>query len=557
MIRKISIYLFITMILITSCSAQLKLGNGIFRNFYSISLPYRFAGVNIGTSNSNTGNINSTLPYFIHQTIFATSNADVQDPAFFFAGYYSTQNGGPNGESDVVCPNNVLLLGFAINWNGTWHRANIPVAGVNIASGFSGVWEFMNGITIPKNTDVTEQVVAYVPNGGQMCGRGYSSTDDTKVAAATLGTASSGLLNMFADNGGTLSGVQNGLSNVIYPAMMVGRVNTTSPIFLIMGDSIGGGSNDNAGKTARHIRGFINLGLDDNITTKRLAFSNLSVAGTSPLQMTTISNWQGRYNMLQQIKSFNEGRWPFTRILSEHGTNSLGASLKDTVMPNYFLMLRSVFAGIPITQTELLSRPTSSSDGWQTLGSITIQPYDSYSGRSTANGGDNTGAGGRWDTNIAIGGSNGLGAITNNSEYYQLGYIDDSFAPWRYDSYDTGANRDKFALISFSSTLAADYTAGTATASVTGSCPPDVGHTMILFGATTPSDSNDKSDNTVTGVSGGSPCTVSVNWSQNGTAGWAVTLSMRDRTGLHPSTYDHRNLIINAVLDWKIAKGWI
>lgn len=518
---------------------------------------YRFAATRLRIP-SVQATVNSANTYFIHEGSFASPDYTVTDPAFLLPAFYSTQN-TPN---DVVLSLPYVCHGLAIKVGSTWHRASIDSAvGVTITPSLitPGVWVTLTGVTIPANTVCRVQSVINGYNGGSN-GSAPSQTTytgDIRVAASALGTAGSGLLNMFADNGGTLTGSHSGFSGVFMPAMIVAKSPASAMVHLILGDSISEGKNDSADPTVRGEHGFLTIGLDDNSTSKRQAFGHIGLAGTNPAQQTTLANWLGRYNALLQAKALNAGgEWPFNSIISEHGTNSLSINLAGTTMPAYFGMLRSTFPGVRLTQTELISRPTSSTDGWQTVGNMTVTDasLNGYAGRSTANGGTNAAAGGRWDTNIAIGGANGLGAVVANSSYYQAGHIDDSFAPWRYGSYDTGSNRDKPKVRAFTSTVAATYS-NTTTIQLAGQ-PPNVGDTLILYSDATFTTA--EGDGTILNVTGSGPYTVTLAGGiGNAVVGDAVATALHDRTGLHPGTYGHRSVYHQSVIDWKIARGWV
>lgn len=421
------------------------------------------------------------------------------------------------------------------------------------------------GVSIPANTAFKMQLFFRMDAGAQVLPTIERNAAGDKVVASvdrtsTAQGSASSLSAMFATD--NLSGTHNGLSGTHCPAFMLGKRSDTRDVFLLVTDSIGYNKNDAAVPNARFEAGFMTTGLDDNSTTKRLAFGHIGVPGTNPQQLGSRASWNFRLNALESLKAA-VGAQPFNKVMTNQGTNSAGNLLKG-YMVSMFSYMRIVFNATPIIQLELLARPTST-DGYQTVGNQSAAIYDLYASRSTALGGDNSAPGGRWDTNIAIGGPNGNADSTaefrNPGAWGAFPLISDSIAPWKYGSFDTAANRDKIKIRPSSGVISGvAYTANNLVARVDfgASTLPVLGDTMIFYNSATPTTAS--FDSTITQLTLVSGTVYDVTLVAGGAAqaiGNAVACALHDRSGLHPGTYGHRSVYAQAIIDWKTARSYV
>lgn len=470
-----------------------------------------------------------TNTFYIGEFVFASPDYAVTDPRFAFPTFYSPFAGG-----ETAVANNITIEGVSIEVGGTWYEAppaSFPV--VMDPALVPGALLAAIPVTIPANTLVTGRV-AYTFTGNLP-----TVTPNTAIGLGegNIGSTSS-LAAKLMD--GSAVGNSAGHSDVYAPCFMVAKGGDGRPSFIIVGDSIGYGQTSSPAQlsSARGESGYIPRGLDDNATSLRLAYSNFCIPGQNPIQWKTRANWAKKLDLLKMVYD-QHGAWPFDQVISQHGTNSstatyLGAGNLRESMETYFSLITTEW-GKPITQVEILARPTST-DGYATLVNQSVSISADYP------------TGTLWLFNADMGGANGLG---DPAAYFRAGgYIEDSIAPWRYGSYDLINERDKLAIRPFSTTVASAYTSGS-TISLTAA--PTLGEALAI-GNTSPFYCY------VTAVTGSGPYTVS--FVQTGStkaisAGETARAVPHDSSGLHPSPLAEVAIYAAAIVDWKIARGWV
>ncbi|CAO4138578.1 hypothetical protein DHODJN_00615 [Methylorubrum extorquens] len=324
--------------------------------------------------------------------------------------------------------------------------------------------------------------------------------------------------------------------------MVCARVGTGRPVGLLAGDSIQAGATEYSipgFMSPRGVQGYWQRGLDDNTQSKRIAFGTLALEGARPSDWQNRTAWSRKLDAVAKATAANGGKPPFTFIGSNHGNNSATVPNPYTWLTGFWQVCKTEWPGVPIYHSEMLAR-ASSSDGYQSLAGQTVAAADAY------NGGTNPGI--RWTANELI----GKGALTGDPSAQARvdGWIAGSFAPWRAGSFDTGANRDKQAVIAFDTTLAADSAANNTTLTLASTSGLALGDMLIVNpGGTGSYDAIVRtiSGNVVT-LSGASGTAM--------TTGTRVTASLNDRTGLHPSTRHHQKIAMEVVVPWNKLSEW-
>lgn len=473
----------------------------------------------------------ATNRFYCSKFRFASPDYDVIDPRFFLPGFYTDTN------DEFAVANTITVEGISILVGATWTAAPGSWPQTIDPALVPGLLTAAIPVTIPANTYVEGRVVYNVPTAGASSIPAVTPNTGAGHSEAVLGGTSS-LAAKLTD--GTSVGNSGGHSDIYCPAFMVAKGGDGRPVFILVGDSIGFGSNEVspiAFRSARGEFGFLARGLDDNTTTKRLAYGHFCIPGNRPSDWSNRSEWARKLDAVKMVFD-QEGAWPFDEVISEHGTNSVptgtyasAGGLREA-MEQYFDLMQSEW-GKPITQTELLPKPTST-DGFATLANQSNDSNNIYP------------TGQRWLLNADIGGADGLGDPA--SHFRARGDIIGSFAPWRASAYDLAGNRDKLAIRPFSTTLASAYSSGNSL--VTTASPP-VGEIIVVNAAWAA---------TVNSVTGSGPYTVSITPHGSTSAAplaAAVQAAAHDFAGLHPSSVAHQTLYMPAVVAWKQSRGWV
>lgn len=495
---------------------------------------YSFAGTNmrIPTNNRSVGTTNL---YHVAQFIWGSPAYATNNIRFFLPNFWETNT------AFVANSNAITIEALGIDIGGTVYTASsgklVASDGslsdvtfpATIPAGASGIW--VDAINVPggiaANTVYKGRVAYNAPSNGVV---------PTQVKAVSLGQGSQGgtttqaALVSAANYSANLS-TANTHSDIYLPTLCVATGGDGREALIVIGDSIGYGANESGSTTTWSTRGefgYVSRGLDDNSTTKRIAHANIACPGHGPANWQTATYWSLIRFAIQAVNTMH-GAFPFDRILSQHGTNSIGTSGFNAMMQNYWTTLATELGNKPITQIAMLPYPAST-DGYATLANQTPAANNGI--------GQN-----RWNFNDA------LAAGTFSPQ------VQDFFEPWRKVSYDLTTNRDKLRIpgmgdLTYNTTVASDYS-GSGTISLTAQ--PTIGMTLSFGPGTFTA--------FVSAVTGTGPYTATiapVGGSLTAvTAGTSVREILHDGGGLHPSATTHRDRLTPSVIEWKTARGWV
>ncbi|WP_462116958.1 hypothetical protein [Methylorubrum extorquens] len=481
-----------------------------------------------------TGTVSGTgTVYMVQSFFFGSPDYAVTEPRFFLPTFYQVATGA--NPSEFAAPAPYQFEKLSIKVGGIWYEC--PTAPFLVDPAVDPVGFLLAaipGVTIPLNSFV-EGRMAFSAQGGVTLGGSTRANDLGEISMSST----AGSLAAKCTDGSALT--QNGFSRHVIPAFMVAKGWDGRPVGLLAGDSIQAGANENSipgFMSPRGVQGYWQRGLDDNTQSKRIAFGTLALEGARPSDWQNRTAWSRKLDAVAKATAANGGKPPFTFIGSNHGNNSATVPNPYTWLTGFWQVCKTEWPGVPIYHSEMLAR-ASSSDGYQSLAGQTVAAADAY------NGGTNPGI--RWTANELI----GKGALTGDPSAQARvdGWIAGSFAPWRAGSFDTGANRDKQAVIAFDTTLAADSAANNTTLTLASTSGLALGDMLIVNpGGTGSYDAIVRtiSGNVVT-LSGASGTAM--------TTGTRVTASLNDRTGLHPSTRHHQKIAMEVVVPWKQAIG--
>jgi len=417
---------------------------------------------------------------------------------------------------------------------GTWYP--IPGLPMTITPSMDGGWlpALTAGITVPANAKILLRYVYELPtlsgditvfplHSWKHVGYGDKQQGYTGAQLATA-------LALVPTSGTAQTDLGNSSGRWLPASMCVAKGGDGRPAFVIIGDSNGyPGFSDTiqSAFTDRGEWGYLNIGLDDNATSKRLAFANICVVGQGYTGYQNRSRWQIVANAIKYIKD-TYGEWPFDEVLDEMVENSLSASAVSDIVA-YQTLLKTEW-GKPVIKVQSLNRITSSSDQYATVAGQTVDSVHTYP------------TGGQWLLNAALepGGS-----------LRTAGLVDDTFAPWKYECANPLTNdRDVLAVKPFTTTLAAGISGG-APAGVQLTHAPTIGAALVVAGYS--------GYMHIYSISGSGPYTIT-QYSPNGFTGTAsagaVVREVAHGDGLHPSAAHHRYVLAQAMIDYKIARGW-
>lgn len=416
-------------------------------------------------------------------------------------------------------------------------------------------------VTIPPNTECRLQLLYAAPGSSSVPGQDFTTAGyvpasiklnvEKVTANSSRTTVPSGCNDTINNMYGTdllntsaspaHSGFYSANTNILRihtPALMLAKGGDGRPVVLIQGDSIGFGSNDETMSiyNARYCQGYLERGLDDSISSQRMAFGVIAEKGTSQDKWQHPLYVKPRIDMLNAIKAVNNGIDAFDIVLEESGSNATGDTSSVSKMTNMLNYMKSLWM-LPIVGVGILPKP-SSTDGFQTLANQAV----------TTTGTGYATNGYLWQMNAG----KMPGGIWQNA-----GLIDDSFMPWTAVSYDADANRDKVAIRPFAATLSSALSAGVYTyqIQVTSGTAPLVGETLLIDPAGTPQEitiegvvNNGGGSYTVTGYPSGGGATTAAS------AGVSVTIAHLGQfsgAAVHPSPWASENLLKQTVIAWK------
>jgi len=441
---------------------------------------------------------------------------------------YWQSTGGPEVKTTV----NMIIDKIAWKVNGTWRyvTAGLPMT---ITPAMDGGWTPPLDEAYVGNADGTVELliqwhldavtaaitlpfVAYKNNAVGDGGQGVKAAD-----VATLN-------GLFPANGSNTAVALSNTGGTVWwsPMMCAAKGGDGRPACLVIGDSIGFGVKHDliiAGQTARGEFGYVNVGLDDNVGGKRLAYANICVPGQGPEPWADRAQWQFAANAIKYITD-TYGAVPFDYVIQQHAENSLGgANLAASIVP-YLTLLKTEW-NKPIIQVQPLVEATST-DGFRTTANQSTNAANTYP------------TGDRWRFIAACepGGSLAAG-----------GYIQGTIKSWPYESADpTGPGRDKFAVRPFTTTLAAAFAGGGSFQTV-----DQVGVGMEVSIAGNPGVAD------VFLVQGTGPYTCYYIGGYGGSAAAGANVQeVAHGDAVHPSGYLHRYVLPQGITDWKVANGY-
>lgn len=455
--------------------------------------------------------------------------------------YMMSQGAEYKTSTDIIIHKASVKVMDEAGISGAWYpiTSGLPMT---ITPAMDGGWlPPLTGVTVPANAKLILRYVYELPTlSGNIAVFPLHSWIHPAYGDRVQGYTGANLATALAlvpTSGTTQTQLNNGSGRWLPPSMCVAKGGDGRPAFLIIGDSNGypGFSEtiqDNF--TPRGEWGYLNVGLDDNATSKRLAFTNICVVGQGYSSYQNRSWWQVAANAIKFIKD-TYGEWPFDEVLDEMVENSLTANAVAEIVP-YQQLLKTEW-GKPVIKVQSLNRIESSSDQYATAAGQTVDATHTYP------------TGGQWLLNAAL---EPGGALRT------AGLVDDTFAPWKYECANPTTNdRDVLAVKPFVTTLATAFTGQPSTFQLNHK--PTAGAALVIAGC-----SGYAHVRTVSGTS--APYTVT-SYAPNGFASpssgtapatvGSVVREIAHGDGLHPSSAHHRDVLSAAMVDYKIARGWI
>lgn len=498
------------------------------------------AGRNVSGTTVGPWDLNRTYLFCGADTYFCTGDWDLPNPEF----YYNHQTYLAGGGTSFVQDSNYAATfdGFAFEWGGVWRQATPDSTRLDTSVDGKGKWIKMGGVTLPANTKIRLRATYKFDD---VAGQTFPRNDYYGVTGGAAQGSTTSMAATLTNN----AAYNNSNVAALRPTKMAAKGGDGRPCVLLIGDSKGLGRDGAAAAlqiSPRLEAGYASLGLDSNVGAKRLPFANFCVSGQNVENFGNPALVGGMLEMIDKLVERNGGLLPYDVLLSQHGTNSIGGSaILNTLIQSYRDMYglwrtRGGNAPVPIAQLELTAYAAAGTDAFGTLTGQTFRPggVDQYPN------------GIRWKLNEAIGGTDGLGdaAATLRNGTNAITW---SEAPWRDGAADTGANRDKWPVAPFSSTLAAAWT-GSGAFKVVGQFPYKLAVQIQL-------DSGGWAYGIVSSVqdNGDGTSTVACVW-QGGTGAAAQGATIRGvyagGNGLHESTYAHE-IQAAAVVRLKVKMG--
>lgn len=506
---------------------------------------YSFAGTGfrwptIGAATTNV--------FHIVEWWLGTPDYAITDPRIFAPGFFSPTS----GETNLAGGTSITIQGWAIEtsanvWAPCDGAADGGLVTIDNATAAGGSLLPRVATTLAANTMYRARMCFFVSASGITIPR---NSNDDQLALGGGRRIQGGATSFFAQLSATGTTLNNSGGVSYMPAYMIAKGGDGRPAFIVLGDSIGYGVNATqvgAAYTARNAFGYIETGLDNNVGSKRLAGFNACVPGQRPCGTggwDVATNWPLKLAAVQAAYDAT-GAWPFDYVISQHITNAVPYSNDGGVlrvgMGRYYDLIKARW-GKPITQIEGLPG-TTSSDGFQTVVNQTGASGKAYPSANTGH---------MWYFNGDVGtDGNPDGALF----YRANGYIEDSIGAWRYGAADLTTNRDKWVVRPFTTTLAAAAAQNATSLSLTAS--PPIGSTLYIAqaaGGFSPTGRNVKT------VTGSGPFTVTFDATPvPGVGGANISAVVQEAAseGLHPSAVMHRDVLVTAVTDWKVRRGWV
>ncbi|MCM2472172.1 hypothetical protein HGO38_01605 [Rhizobium sp. CG5] len=496
---------------------------------------YYFASSRFRTP-SNVGAVPAGLEYQIsvfefYSPPYACNHFRIALPA-----HYTAQSSA----GMFAAPNDVHFEGVHLQaFQGSWQDKTATLNGQSSFTMTPGVGAFLDDVIfttdVPANSRMQIRLAYYVAAGAQMIvsippSQATAQTAPFRTVAsveACVGGASSLASQLTASTKPT--GTDARISGAGYcPAFVVAKPTSPldRPVWLHNGDSKTWGKNENEVYLATKYlsMGFVQRTFDDDIASRRMPCCIMSVPGMGASEIYPASDQSYKLQLMQLVPNR-----PYTHLSTDHYNNSgvLDANYRS-FFTGYFAMLRQLSrhwgnAAAPLYHFDIIPRPGSSN--WATT----------LGGQNPTTNGDNYPTGYRWQfaDDLASGYFSDIAGVFPTRDYY---------------SYDLTTNRDKTKLSTATYTLAANYTSGATTISLTTAPPYD---TMLVLNAASSSGAT-----WVRGISGSGPYTVTLRQgvTVSGLNSGAVigTTYVGDQVGLHPAPQGHE-LIAQAAIAYKQA----
>ena len=411
---------------------------------------YMFAVAGVRQANRNSSLTSGTNTKAGTRIIRSSAPYPTRNIRLFFSNFYCQESNSTEEVATGTYQIEAVAITVTVNGTTSTYAASLPspvTVDPNSANG--GVFVEVPTPWIPANTPLTISYASAFAAGTLMPVYARARPGETSRGHDTTSFAAA------VNSGGSL-GVAGSASTNWYgflfcPVYITAQGTDGRPVCWNLGDSIGTGKGQYDSVAPRAVIGLQAIGMDESVYSKVWMCGDRTLAGSSPNALASDPNtWSRTIALLAQ-----NGNRPFNMILSEHGNNtSLDdlASLKTT-MKNYVGRLRSQFPDVPIVQSTLVVKATST-DGFRTLANQVVNNTDSSTGT-------------RFRYNDDLLSTKLDGAVD---------YVVNTVGPIQYDA--SAANRDHIKIAPFSATLTRATTAGTQTIYL--SAAPDLNMALVL-----------------------------------------------------------------------------
>lgn len=486
----------------------------------------------------------ATNSYFVGKSFFGTPDYDTTTRRFLFACFATGTN---NVEDLAALAITILSMSFKDPDTGTWTKF-VFNGGAGIvadpAGALKGVWTPDIEWPVAANKMVEYRVNYSVAAGAVANGIAVAikNTSHPTLIDGTAGATSNTTMDALMTNNGTVNG--GGHTDVYLPVAMVCKGGDGRPAIWCVGDSIGMGTSMTAATslwTDRRTFGGLEMGLDDNVGAKRLAYHNTCIAGNSPSEWRTRSWWQYKLDLFKDLHDAL-GYISFHRVFMAHGHNAGGPNSLGLVLDNKGvcdLIHSEVGSDMPITAVEVIPSPLST-NGYQSAGAQSPSPVFDYP----------TGAAWQWSAAVEPGGT------------YRLdGTVDDNLPWWEGLCFDTGSQRDLFPVLTGATTLTVALSPGAlSSAQVADTTAFAVGDGVIISTTGSNVTAGTFSAGTITAITPGVAPAGTLTLAQTANVpagGWSIGTGVFRAVsgdGTHPFTVGH-HMLKAPIAAWKVARG--
>ena len=306
--------------------------------------------------------------FVMTKLIFGSPQYAIDHLRLHFSGFACTEGG--NSPQETVLPGNATAIG------GVWVSVNggaaVPcsfagTAGVSIASGATGAWTDDLTLAVPASSLVTVYTLYSTAAGEKQIpvhqimrqrGERVWGADTAAALVALIGS----------DTASTPS-----LDAVTFPAyygpdFMVAKGWDGRPVPLVVCDSIGERQSDHPlAADARRNMGWLRRWLDADGAHGRVPHAVIGLPGASSARELATSATK-RWDIIDEVVAFNDGRRPFTCVLNQMGRNDYNATYATTRAAWKALNARILarHPGMPIIAVGQVIHPNST-DAFRTL----------------------------------------------------------------------------------------------------------------------------------------------------------------------------------------------